>query len=80
MIILSLHTAFVPPAYQPAVARRKFLCARSPVQFAYNQSAVQTARPRTLPRAPVPGYPPRGCTGLPPGPGVPGYPGYASTL
>eukprot|EP00961_Rhodomonas_salina_P218649 2954931-Rhodomonas_salina.1 len=73
MIILSLHTAFVPPAYQPAVALRKFLAVRSPVQYAYyNQSAAQTARPRphATARREHRMYQPHGCTGLPPGPGV----------
>eukprot|EP00961_Rhodomonas_salina_P134756 1812493-Rhodomonas_salina.1 len=61
------YFTFVPPAYQPAVACRKFLHVRSPVQYAYNQSAAQTARL----------YPPRGCTRLP---GYPPAPAYASTL
>eukprot|EP00961_Rhodomonas_salina_P268282 3625651-Rhodomonas_salina.1 len=82
---LSLHhplqpsssRAFVPPAYQPAAERRKFLGSRGTVQYAYEQCAVPPlpARCCTLQRA--------ACSACTCRAGVPGYapvPTYASTL
>eukprot|EP00961_Rhodomonas_salina_P179092 2416597-Rhodomonas_salina.1 len=45
LLVLSLNTVFVPPAYKTAVARRKFLGALCTVYYAYKQCAVPTALP-----------------------------------
>eukprot|EP00961_Rhodomonas_salina_P219731 2970114-Rhodomonas_salina.1 len=73
VLVLSLQPAFLPPAYQPAVARRKFLAGQGTVQYAYNQCAVPTARPRPHATA-------RACTRRTGVPGYPPVPAYASTL